>query len=274
MSYYPDPQQDWETQKYPQSSGKLILPGITPTPDDQATQMYNSNQPVAYSNQSQGYAEAPGQPPFNTPFGYIPPTPPRRGLLGRLGDLWARDAAYKVLFASIAAVILAMVVFVGFAYSMFAPHTPPAQTTTPQNQGNQAVEAPAQQQQPTVVPTQMPTLVPTPTQVPTVAQTNQLVSQIVAIPTDVKNNARVKIQVATGVPGSKVTLQVRYNVAPFMAMGTPRTSDANGNVTLNWRPQTFPMNRNQIVTATVTVTAVDQNGNKAVSDPVEVNIHR
>jgi hypothetical protein len=207
----------------------------------------------------------------------------------KLGYLWRRDPAYKVLMVATATVLVAGIIFATFLVSMFAQASAAPQTstvtqkttapanptsgtdmhpTTPTPAGNQGGQ-PTNQGTPVVLPTLTAVPSPTPAMQPTQPGQGGLTPQIVSIPQQVRNNTTVPVTISVGQPGVQVFLQVTYDQSPNNTSGTKTTDDA-GNVTLNWHVNVFPFKQQSV--ARVTGFAIDQNGQQIQTQTVSVEV--
>ncbi|MDQ2886719.1 MAG: hypothetical protein M3Y39_11635 [Chloroflexota bacterium] len=202
-----------------------------------------------------------------------------------LGQLWRRDPAYKVLIVAAGTVLLAGIIFAVFLVSMFAQaasttptnttgattsskaasNPPPAFPTPSGGKGNKGNSQPPKSATPVVLPTLTPVSTPTPQ--PTQATFNP---QIVSIPQQVHSNTTVPVTISVGQPGVAVRLQVTYDQAPNMNTSGPATTDANGNVTLNWHVSVFTFKQHLV--ARVTAFATNQNGQQVQTQTVSVAV--
>lgn len=254
-------------QGQPPEQPKLVLPGL---PED-------LRDPGAYT---QRYYIHPDQ---------IRLRPPSR--LGHpfagLARLWRRDPAYKVLMVAAGMVLVAGIIFTIFLVSMLAQAatptntasttitTPPKATTVSQptfptpsgGNGNKSSSQPPKSGTPVVLPTLTPASTPTPTTQP-VQQT--LNPQIVSIPQQVHSNTTVPVTISVGQPAIAVRLQVTYDQAPNTNTSGPLTTDANGNVTLNWHVTVLSFKQHLV--ARVTAFATNQDGQQMQSPTVSVAV--
>ena len=67
-------------------------------------------------------------------------------------------------------------------------------------------------------------------------------------------------------------MEVTYDAAPFYYANSGDTTDDNGNATLNWRVRVRSSNNGNNVQAIVIVTATDNNGQQATSQPITVEV--
>jgi hypothetical protein len=314
MDYYP------EESGQPPISGKLVLPEQSPTGNpgpvnELRTQIYDPQYPYASAPAQDSPYNQFGQPlpppsldqqasaetqyheaNFGAPFSladnrFINQQQAKRGPFGKMKALWQKDPAYKVLFTSIAAVILAASIFIGIGFAAFMPQSPNQSSNGPQNASSanglsnaarKSTPAPPQSTaQPTVaVPTPtatpMPTQVP-PTPVPTQApptpmptQVPQFTAQITQFTPQVTNGGHATVVVHT-LPGTTVTLNVVYNVPASPANVSPTQAGSDGNASFTWRVRVFSIIGGS--TATVTATVTDQDGNQTTSAPVQIAIN-
>lgn len=310
-----------EESGQPPISGKLVLPEESQTGNpgpvnELRTQIYDPQYPFAYAPaQDLPYNQfgEPLPPPsldqqasavtqyheanFGAPFSladnrFINQQQAQRGPFGKMKALWQKDPAYKVLFTSIAAVILAASIFIGIGFAVFMPQSSHQSSNGPQNASGanglssavrKSTPAPPQPTaQPTLAvptptatpiptqapPTPTPTQVTTPTPVPT--QVPQSNTQITQFPQQVSNGGRATVVVHT-LPGATVTLNVVYNVPASPANVSPIQTGSDGNASFTWRVRVFSITGG--ASATVTATSTDQDGNQTTSAPVQIAIN-
>lgn len=316
MDYHPD--QSGEPPRPPFST-KIFLPEGS---DAEASHLYQDQTDgppieLEIAAQRETLATLPAQvlselPEDQLPSGYILNSPElladnrfinhmigesaRSGPAGRLKAIWQKDSAHRVLLASIAAVILSIVICVVLVSAMMLsqlghstsnttaslrgttgklastpnPGTPTANhksvvlnpTPTPTAALPTATPVP-----PTPTPT--PAAVPSPT--PTVTKKTGRSVQITSIPRVVSNGQNVDVTVSAPV-GSSVTLNITYNMAPFQSSAGPQTVGENGTAVLTWYAHVVnPQGGN--ATATITASATDQDGNTTNSASVQVKIN-
>lgn len=204
----------------------------------------------------------------------------------KLGRLWRKDAAYKVLMIGVAAVVLSGILFMalgsasllqslGFlSQNVIVPQNPSAEAhvtgtvdlhpTFPTPSGGNGTSKSSQPP-----PGSSSYLPPTSTDSTPTSQPTQLTVQITSIPSQVPNNSRVLVSVTTSEPQIDVKLQVYYNAPPYSYTSITRTTDGGGNVTLPWRVQVTAPGTGSIV-AIVQAVATDQDGQRVVSPVVKV----
>jgi hypothetical protein len=209
--------------------------------------------------------------------------------IARMGYLWRKEPAYRVLFIAIGIVLLSGFVCVGLVFGMFnAPTSQNAQTggNSPQQSANNGVVktgTPTPVATPTSAPTATPTPFPTPTPVPTQPPAptpvptqppvmGPLTVQITSIPTTVQNNQTVSVGVTTNEPGSTVHLVIALNAFPYYTISQTQTTDAAGNATISWHVRVTTMRPGATVTAQVSVVAQDQRGMYVTSPQTTVQI--
>ncbi|HET8911794.1 MAG TPA: hypothetical protein VFN23_10045 [Ktedonobacteraceae bacterium] len=309
-----------EESGQPPISGKLVLPEQSQTGNpgpvnELRTQIYDPQYPFAYAPpQDLPYNQfgEPLPPPsldqqasaetqyheanFGAPFSladnrFINQQKAQRGPFGKMKALWQKDPAYKVLFTSIAAVILAASIFIGIGFAVFMPQSSHQSSNGPQNASGanglssavrKSTPAPPQPTAqptlavPTPTATPMPTQVPptpTPTQVtptPVPTQVPQSTTQITQFPQQVSNGGRATVVVHT-LPGATVTLNVVYIVPASPANVSPTQTGSDGYASFTWRVRVFSITGG--ATATVTATVTDQDGNQTTSAPVQIAIN-
>ena len=202
--------------------------------------------------------------------------------VARMGYLWRKEPAYRVLFIAIGIVLLSGFVCVGLVFGMFnAPAPQNAQTggNSPQQLVNNGVvktgtatPVATPPPVPTINPTPLPTPTPFPTQppVPTPVPTQPpvmgpLTVQISSIPTVVQNGQTISVGITTNEPGANVHLVIAYNAFPYYTIGQTQTTDAAGNATILWHIHVTTMRPGATVTAQVSVVA--QNRGMYVTSP-------
>ncbi len=217
------------------------------------------------------------------------PKPPSRpgNPFAKLGQLWRRDPAYRVLMVATGMVLVAGIIFAIFLVSMLAQAatTPPTNTTAPTQppgstnphptfptpSGGNGSKKSSSQPPKSATPVVLPTLTPVPSPTPaTQPGQGTLNPQIVSIPQQVRSNTTVPVTISVGQPGVGVRLQVTYDQAPNINTSGPATTDANGNVTLNWHVSVFAFKQHLV--ARVTAFAIDQNGQQVQSQTVSVEV--
>jgi len=250
------------------SSGKLVLPDL--------------------SDEEQRVASGQHRAPFNPTLliRQRAPSAPKK-VLPKLAWYWRKDPAYKVFMIAIALVVVASLVFVSLvSAALFGrsssgasfSQTPPAKVTPggtvdlhptfPKPGGGNGT---GQSSQPPAQNTPSLGTTGTATAGPTVQPGGQLTLQIINYPATVSNNSVVDITVSTNQPGVSVYLQIRYNAQPSRASAGPRTTDANGNVTIPWSVFIFSFTHKS-VQATLTAIGTDQNGQHVASGPVVIQV--
>jgi hypothetical protein len=218
------------------------------------------------------------------------PQPAPKGAVAKLIYYWRKDPAYKVLIIAMVVVLLAGVAFVSLASAAFIGNANFFTSRSSQNppiganptgtvdlrpsfptpgggSGSNQSSQPPYQQTPGLQPTTNPTSVPSPTP----DNGGTLTVQITDIPSQVANGSRVPVSVNTGEPGASVVLVIRYNVQPYRATAGPQISDSDGNATLSWFVFVLGL-RQKSVEATVYAVATDQNGQRATSQAVTVQV--
>ena len=218
-----------------------------------------------------------------------PPSSAPRGLFAKLGYLWRKDPAYKVLMVAIGTVLISSIVCAALIGNMLnQPKQAPATALDPANTPA-ATAAPAPTtastltptpiSQPTPAPAVQPTTppvaptAPAPTPSPAVQSTGPLSVQLTNVPAQAKNNSNVSVGVTTNVPGATVRLVVTYTPALGFANGNPKVTDANGNATFSWHIRLFSFRgAGNSATAHIVAFAQDQHGHVAQSQPVDVQV--
>ena len=258
-----------DTQRQEPQPGKLVLPA---TPGEQQ-QTYKESQ--AFQIQPQQLIR-------------YRPEPAPKGGVARLMYYWRKDPAYKVLIIAMALVLIAGVVFVSLASAAFVGNGNSFTSRSPQNppvganptgtvdlrpsfptpgggSGTNQSSQPPYQQTPVLQPTRPAQATPTP------GGGGTLAVQITGIPSQVPNGSRVDVGVNTSEPGASVMLVIRYSVAPNRATAGPQTTDGDGNATISWFVFVYGSGQKS-VQARVYAVATDQNGQRATSQTVTVQV--
>lgn len=218
-----------------------------------------------------------------------PPVP--IDIKARLAFYWHKDPAYKVLMIALTMVLVAGIIFVSLASAAFlgssnffaSSYTSQAipkgvnptgtvdlRPTFPAPGGgigtNQQSSQPSMQQTPALQATNS-TVQPSPTP----AAGGTLSVQFTSLPQQVKNGSYVRVGVNTSEPGASVILIIRYGLQGGRSTAGPQTTDSNGNATISWFVLTFGFGQKN-VQAYVYALATDQNGQKAKSQTVTVQV--
>ncbi|HCI80506.1 MAG TPA: hypothetical protein DHW02_12540 [Ktedonobacter sp.] len=275
--------------------GRLVLPGADDTSfsPEQHTQMTNT--PLEQQTANPIHTYNPGDAVRSHRNTGSMLSMPRVAPPTRTKPNWREDPAYTFLFIALGVVLLSSILFVAFAGSTFSSlltqggpsqtgsgSNVPAQGTTdtnpkfptpgsnsggtPINQPTTALPSPTATTviaTPSPVPTTQPSPTPTPNQ--------QLTLQIVNAPGQVNNNTTVTLNVTASQPNVQVELSITYDVAPYIKIIGPQTTDNNGNASFQWNVQVRFFGRNQ-GTARIVAVGSDQNGHKATSQVVTVRI--
>ncbi len=285
-----------EANNQPISQQPLILPGyaehrsdpfsdaqpttmnIQPPPDIQQTftqqPFLNGEQPLNPQGPSgQAYHSQFGYSYGNSVLPYGQPTSQSTSLFSKLVNLWRSDPAYKVFFIALATVLISSIVCL-FLISNLFKQSSPSQTSMANNTTNMSTSTPVN------IPTPMATSTPLPT--PTIESTTSpatlstaspLSVEITSIPSSVDNNTTRFLSVTTNEPGIDVTLSVTYSGAsPSSFQGASATTNSNGQATLPWPIKVRPTKKFSHVTAHVTVSAQDTNGQTVTSRTVTVQV--
>jgi hypothetical protein len=208
----------------------------------------------------------------------------------RLAFYWHKDPAYKVLMIAITMVLIAGIVFVSLASAAFLGNssfvastssTPQAipKGSNPTGTVNLRPTFPApgggsgtnqQSSQPPVQST--PALQPTSTGQPgpTPGGGGTFTVQFTSIPSHIMNGSYVSVGVNTSEPGVSVLLVIRYSGGRTTTAG-PQMTDSNGNASIPWFVFAYG-NGQRNLQAYVYALATDQNGQKAKSETVTVQI--
>jgi hypothetical protein len=260
-----------DTQEQELQSGKLVLP----VPPAEEQQMYYGGQ-MAQLRPEQLIRHQTHTAP--------------KGVGARLAFYWHKDPAYKVFMIAMTMVLLAGIIFVSLASAAFLGNssflastssTPQAipKGSNPTGTVNLRPTFPApgggsgtnQSSQPPMHST--PALQPTGTVQPssTPGGGGTLNVQFTSLPHQVKNGGYVSVGVNTGEPGVSVELVIRYSTLGGRSTAGPQTSDSNGNASILWFVYTFGFGQKN-VQAFVYALATDQNGQKARSETVTVQV--
>ncbi len=258
-----------DTQRQEPQPGKLVLPA----PPDEEQQTYKGVQPAQIQPEQLIRYRLQAAP---------------KGAMTRLMYYWRKDPAYKVLIIAMAVVLLAGVVFVSLASAAFvgngnfftsrSSQNPPTGANptgtvdlrpsfpTPSGgSGSNQSSQPPMESTPALQPTNTGQATPTP------GGGGTLTVQITSIPSQVANGSRVDVGVNTSEPGVSVLLVIRYNVTPSRATAGPQMTDSDGNATISWFVFVYGSGQKS-VQATVYAVATDQNGQRARSQTVTVQV--
>jgi hypothetical protein len=126
-----------------------------------------------------------------------------------------------------------------------------------------------QSSQPPTQPT--PALQATDSTSPTPGGNGTLNVQFTSIPQQVMNGSYIGVGVNTSEPGATVELVIHYSTQGGRSIAGPQTTDSNGNATIPWIVSAFGFGQKN-VQAYVYALATDQNGQKAKSQTVTVQI--
>jgi hypothetical protein len=272
---------EMEEQAPPAAPEKLVLP---PLPDSPGTfRTLRAPRPTADQFKAQ-----------ITPARLIRPKAsqaPNR-LLPRLAYYWRKDPAYKVFMLAVVMVVLASIVFVSMAgaawlgkplfSSSYSPAPPPRVAPTGTVDLRPTFSVPgggkgtSQSSQPPVQSTPVLSSTPSgdgsPTPTPTQpGQSGNLTAQITDYSTFVPNGSRAFTTVSTNEPGVTVTLYIRSNATPRFSTAGPQVTDSSGSTTIAWTVS-YSSFGHRTVTLSVVAVAVDQNGQRATSSPVTIQV--
>ncbi len=254
-------------------SGKLILP----TPPDEE----------GYQRASRPLQVFPVRPEqliqHRTPP--LPPSP-----LAKLRYFWGKDPAYKVLILAIGTVLIAGLLVLSLVSTTVLRNTKFFATDNSLSQTAPTAVVPtgtvdvrptfpppttgkgsgtSSQPPPQSTPVLQPTAGSTPTTQPT-ASGGQLTVQISDVPGRVQNNSAVAVTVTASEPGASVMLYVVYNAPPYRYTSSAHRTDGNGNATIYWMVNVYLFGRHS--QATVYAVATDANGQRALAQPVTVQV--
>lgn len=249
-------QPDQDTQGLPEQSGKLVLPA--PPNEGQYLQPYIT--PIRPEQLIRRPASSNAS----------------HGLFTRLGQTWRRDPAYWILSLAIVLVVIASIAFVALGASTFLG-TPNPNKSGVNQVGLKPIVTPTTpadpNQQPTPNKSGLPAAIPTTAlqMTPTVDPNQALSVHITSIPMTVANNSKPHIVVQTSEPGVTVSIQVKYNVAPFVYQSTAHTTNGKGSATLSWTVKVL-LGKGKKGQAVVTITARDRTGQTATSQLVVVTV--
>jgi hypothetical protein len=277
---------DHDRQDIPTYSGKLILPAPEDesfdiaAPDSGEYPLMDTDAKIdtrLRRSQSLRYVSSSLQPPPKQP-------------LRRLGFFWRKDPAYKVLLIAVTCVLLAGLALATLATRAFLQNpnflhnfaSSSQQVSTNVTPGgtvdlkptfavpNGGFGSTSSSQPPQSTPYIQPTNpAPQPQPSPSPAP-SQLSVQITSIPTSVRNNSIVAVQVNTSEPNVTVVLNIVYNVIPYRSTAGPRTTGNKGYAMIPWNVVVYLFGRH--AQAVIVAVATDQNGNTAQSQPVTVQI--
>jgi len=116
-----------------------------------------------------------------------------------------------------------------------------------------------------------PAQTPTPSSQPSPTPVPKLTVEMVSPPSQVTNNSQVIVNVTANEASVTVLLHATYNVSSNTYDSGMQVTDSQGNAALVWQVQ-VPKFKHDHVTATVTVSGVDQSGQQAQSSSITVNI--
>jgi hypothetical protein len=262
-----------DTQEQKSQSEKLILPA----PPAEEQQMYYGGQKAQLRPEQ---------------LMRLQTEPAPKGVGARLAFYWHKDPAYKVLMIATTMVLIAGIIFVSLASAAFLGNssflastssTPQAipkgsnptgtvnlRPTFPAPGGgsgtNQQSSQPPMQSTPALQPTN-----PTGQPSATPGGGGTLNVQFTDIPQQVKNGNSVNVGVNTSEPGVSVILVINYSVRGGRSTAGPQITDSNGNASIPWFVYIFGFGQKN-VQAFVYAVATDQNGQKARSQTVQVQI--
>jgi hypothetical protein len=188
------------------------------------------------------------------------------------GRSWKNDPVYRILFIAIGVVLLSTLTCVVVLAAMYNEPSPQNAQKGEQNTQKTAVvniSIPT----PTPEPTPTPTPEPTPTPIPVAGPLTVEITNIPQQVQDGRNGTTVSVDVTSN-PGVTAFLSITYTIGgvPFSSTRTQsENTNDQGNATLSWKVQAFP--RGTTVTAQVTATAQDNQGNQAKSKTVKVTIN-
>src|SRR6266566_1157899 len=245
----------------------------------------------AYPGEKQGVnigQQPPAGPSQYTQFGTTPTFTDISNSFQKLGHFWHKDAAYKVLIIAVAGVVLSGILFMalsttsllqvlGFiSHNVTVPQNPSAEAraigtvdlrpTFPTPSGGNGTN---KSSQPPPSSSYYPPTSSDSTPTPQPTSSAQLTVQITSIPSQVPNRSAVLVSVTTSVPQIDVRLQVYYNAPPYTYTSIARTTDGSGNAVIPWHIQVTVRGTKNVI-ATVVAVAKDQNGQRVISQPVQV----
>ena len=271
-----------ETQGSNPPKGKLILPAYP----QQALPVHPDPEQRAASGNTGNLQNTQIHPDQLIRY---PATPLPKQPLAKLRYFWQKDPAYKVLVIAVAVILFAGVVFASLIGNALLrnPHFYALDNTLSQNAPTAIVPIGTVDLRPTFPPpgggngstssSQPPTQgtpnlpsTPNATPTPNPGGGGTLTISITGIPNRVVNNTVVDVSVNTSLPNVTVTLFVSYNFPPYRYVSASTTTDGNGNAVLSWSVAVIMFGRQ--TRATVIAIARDQNGQRAQSQPVSVQI--
>ena len=261
-----------DTQEQKPQSEKLVLPA----PPAEEQQLYYDGQKAQIR-------------PEQLIRRQVQPVP--TGIKARLAFYWHKDPAYKVLMIALTMILVAGIIFVSLASAAFlgnsnffsSSYTPQAVPKGANPTGtvdlrptfaapgggsgtNQQSSQPPTQSTPALQATNS-----TDQQSPTPGGNGTLNVQFTSLPQQVMNGSYINVGVNTSEPGATVELVIRYNTQGGRSIADPQTTDSNGNATIPWLVYTFSFGQKN-VQANVYALATDQNGQRAKSQTVTVQI--
>jgi len=257
-----------DTQEPELERGKLFLP----TPPGGKQQTYNGSQQTQFR-------------PEQLIRHRTQPAP--KGAVARLVYFWRKDPAYKVLIVAMAMVLLAGFVFVSLASAAFLGNSNLFSSSSAQNPSIGANPTGTVDLRPSfptpgggngINQSSQPPMQATPAlqstadhTSPTPGGNGTLAVQITNIPPQVIVGRSVNVDVNTSEPGVTVELVIRYSGSAFRSTAGPQITDSSGNATITWFVLYggFGQKSTQAIVYGI---AVDQNGQKARSQPVTVQV--
>ena len=253
-----------DTQEQEAQPGNLVLPA--PPADEQ--QMYYGGQmaPLRPEQLLRNQIQAAPQ-----------------GARARIAYYWRKDPAYKVLMIAMAMVLLAGIIFVSLASAAFLGNPNLFASSSSQSIPRGANPTGTVDLRPTfpapgggsgTSQSSQPPMQSTPALQPTSGQQpggGTLTVQITNYPQQVANGSRVDVGVNTSEPGVSVLLVIRYSAQGGRTTAGPQTTDSNGNATIPWFVLAFGFGQ-KTIQATIYAVATDQNGQRAKSQAVTVQV--
>ena len=261
-----------DTQEQKPQSGKLVLPA----PPAEEQQMY-------YGGQK---AQLRPEQLIRRQNQLVP-----KGVGARLAFYWCKDPAYKVLMIAVTMILIAGIIFVSLASAAFLGNSSflastssspqaipkganptgtvdlrPGFSTPGGGSGSNQSSQPPVHSTPALLKATNPTGQPSPTP----GGGGTLTVQFTSIPSHIMNGSYVSVGVNTSEPGVSVLLVIRYSGGRSTTAG-PQMTDSNGNAIIPWFVFAYG-NGQRNVQANVYALATDQNGQKAKSETVTVQI--
>jgi hypothetical protein len=217
--------------------------------------------------------------PQATPNGKLPVQPEnlirptaQLGPKKSLGQQLRTDPAYQVLAIALGVVVLASIVFIALAGSLFS--APKGKPVGPVVQATKVVGTTGPATSPVVSPEPSPspiaTAEPTSTPEPTATADATFTARITKYTARVSNGSTNTVTVQTNVPGSTVTLYISYGAFSNLAAAIGK-ADSSGVAKISWHVSIIA-SRNRTIDVTVRAQATNSDGDKATTQAVVVEV--